>query len=84
VLGLGWQHVDFKHRLLRIDRALQRQPDGSLLLVDTKTQRSKRVIPVPPSVLAALVRREARQREEREIAGASWHDSDRWWRGRMV
>ena len=76
VLGLGWQHVDFEKRLLRIARSLQRQPDGSLSLVDTKTQRSKRVIPIPPSVVTSLQRRETRQREEREIAGASWHDSD--------
>lgn len=57
VLGLGWQHVDFANRVLHVERALQRQPDGSLALVRTKTDRSNRIIPMPASVLGALARR---------------------------
>jgi integrase len=52
VLGLGRQHVDLQNGVLRIERALQRQPDGSLKLVETKTHRSKRTIPMPPSVVS--------------------------------
>jgi integrase len=73
---LGWQHVDFENRVLRVARALQRQPDGSLALVETKTQRSNRVIPMPPSVISALQRRAATQQGERHRAGAGWHESD--------
>jgi integrase len=76
VLGLGWQHVDFESRVLRVARALQRQPDGSLALVETKTQRSNRVIPMPPSVISALQRRVANQQRERHRAGVCWHESD--------
>lgn len=75
-LGLGWQHVDFDRRLLHIERALQRQPDGSLALLRTKTERSKRIIPMPPSVVAALHRRQVLQQADRDILGAEWHDSD--------
>lgn len=76
VLGLGWQHVDFANRVLHVERALQRQPDGSLALVRTKTDRSNRTIPMPASVLSALVRRREAQQAERQVAGDSWTESD--------
>ena len=76
VLGLGWQHIDFDKRVVIVDRALQRQPDGSLALAETKTQRSKRVIPMPPTLLASLQRRQHAQRVEKELATDRWHESD--------
>ena len=60
VLGLGWQHVDFPRRTLRVARSLQRQVDGTLAMVETKSDRSNRVHPMPPAVVAALVRRRAK------------------------
>ncbi|HVH94127.1 MAG TPA: site-specific integrase [Nocardioidaceae bacterium] len=50
--------------------------DTPLALVPTKTERSRRVLPMPPSVATALRRREALQRADRELLGAEWHDSD--------
>jgi integrase len=76
VLGLGWQHIDFNQRTLRVARSLQRQPDGTLGLVETKTQRSRRVIPMPPAVESALLRRQQAQRQERHLAGPLWRQSD--------
>ncbi|QNN54687.1 site-specific integrase [Nocardioides mesophilus] len=76
VLGLGWQHVDLENSLLFVERALQRQPDGTLALVRTKTDRSNRVIPMPPSLAASLVRRRNVQHQEREAAGDLWQESD--------
>lgn len=76
VLGLGWQHVDLHDGVLRIERALQRQPDGSLKLVETKTHRSKRTIPMPPSVVSAFERRATQQAEDRALVGDAWQDSD--------
>src|SRR4051812_43992527 len=61
VLGLGWPHVDFEQQRITVERALQRQPDGSLRLVRTKTERSRRVIPMPISVSESLKRRRAQQ-----------------------
>jgi integrase len=55
--GLGWSHIDFDHNLITIERPLQRQPDGSLAFVPAETERSRRVIPMPSSVAAALRRR---------------------------
>ena len=69
VLGLGWQHVDFPRRTLRVARSLQRQADGTLAMVETKSDRSNRVLPMPPAVVAALVRRRQAQRVELKLIG---------------
>jgi integrase len=75
-LGLGWEDVDLEHRHLHVRRALQRQADGSLALVATKTVRSNRVLPMPRSVADALDRRRVQQEAERAAAGDRWNDSD--------
>jgi integrase len=75
-LGLGWQHVDTERRLLTVERALQKQPDGRLALVPTKSQRSNRRLPMTESVTAALDRRRELQLIEQEIAGSMWQHSD--------
>ena len=46
------------------------------LIVPTKSQWSTRIIPMPPSVMAALRRRATKQQEEQVRAGTSWHESD--------
>jgi integrase len=75
-LGLGWSHIDFDHNLITIERALQRQPDGSLALVPTKTERSRRVIPMPSSVASTLRRRQALQAADQALVGGAWHDTN--------
>jgi integrase len=75
ILGLGWEHVDFDQRQLQVDRTLQRQPDGTLAFVRPKTQRSNRVVPMPPSVVFALHRHQVRQEHERKVAADLWMDT---------
>ena len=50
-LGLGWQDVDLENRLLRVWRALQRQPDGSLALVGTTSATPPRASCSPKECL---------------------------------
>jgi integrase len=76
VLGLGWPQVDFDQMVISVERALQRQPDGALELVRTKTVRSRRVIPMPASVASGLRRRHVLQAADRELLGSDWHESD--------
>jgi integrase len=76
VLGLGWPQVDFDNMVISVERALQRQPDGALELVQTKTVRSRRLIPMPTSVASGLRRRPALQAADRELLGSDWHESD--------
>ncbi len=73
-LGLRWEDVDLTAGTLRVRAQLQRDPStGELVRVDTKTARSRRTLPIPPSVLLAL--REHRERQDRERRDAdSWAD----------
>ena len=55
---------------------MQKQPDGNLELVPTKTQRSNRVLPMTATVADALQRRREAQQTEREVAGPMWQEND--------
>jgi integrase len=75
-LGLSWEDVDLDARLLRVRRALQRRRGGGLVLTEPKTQRSKRTIPLPGQLAAALRDHRDRQAKERAAAGSLWQDSE--------
>ena len=48
--GLQWQDIDFEANTLRVERTVSRNGDG-----DTKTEGSKRTIPLVPQVREALL-----------------------------
>jgi integrase len=75
-LGLWWEDVDLDARLLRVRRALQcrRGGGGGLVLTEPKTQRSKRTVPLPDQLAAALDDHRQRQAKERAAAGSLWQD----------
>ncbi len=72
-LGLRWQDVDLSRGTLSVRNALQRL-DGEFKLVPPKTRKSRRTIPLPQTVQIALAQHQVRQLQEREAAGAEWHD----------
>jgi integrase len=72
-LGLRWQDVDLEAAILRVQVSLQRI-DGKLVVDELKTRRSRRSLALPHFAIAALLAHQARQNEEREIAGAHWED----------
>lgn len=71
-LGLWWDDLDLDAGLLRVRRALQRRRGGGLVFTEPKTQRSKRTIPLPAQLVTALRQHQARQGQERIIAGSLW------------
>jgi integrase len=73
ILGLKWDDVDLEKRELWIRRALQRV-HGELTMVEPKTHRSRRALPLPALVVPALERHKARQAKERLAAGPAWQD----------
>ena len=73
-LGLCWQDVDLETGELRVRVALQRV-NGKLQLVEPKTLRGRRALPLPPSVVLALREHRRNQLEERLAAGPEWQDS---------
>ncbi len=74
LLGLSWDDVDLGKGTLRVHRQLQWSADKPRrpLLVEPKTERSKRQLPLPPDVLDTLRRHRTRQLEERLRAGGRW------------
>ena len=75
VLGLAWKDVDFDRRTLKVRRALQRI-DGALVLKETKTDKSRRTLTLPASLVTALRAHRDRQAFDKAVAGARWKDSD--------
>lgn len=79
ILGLTWRHVDITGGSLRVERTLARIR-GQWVLVEPKTQRSRRTIPLTPVAIAALRRHKRIQEEEWLAAGrpaAAEQDKDR-------
>lgn len=74
ILGLHWRDVDFEHSRMSVSQALQRQKGRGLVLTETKTDRSRRTIELPPPLVTALRAHRVRQLEERMAAGPEWHD----------
>jgi len=74
VLGLRWTDVDLDGRTLRIRQQLQRS-EGRLQLVEVKTQRSNRALPLPWLCIRALKKRKSAQAADRIAAGPSWQDT---------
>lgn len=73
LLGLRWQDVDPERRTLQVSMALHRE-NGSYLLDEPKTPRSRRAIVLPRLAAEALIRHRKRQAEERALAGPTWRD----------
>jgi len=74
VLGLKWTDADFNALTIHVRAALQRV-NGRLELSETKTERSRRPLPLLDFVTKALRHQRTRQLEERLIAGSRWQDS---------
>ena len=68
ILGLRWADVDLDAGTLSVTQALQRV-DGALILKAPKTEKSRRRLTLPASVVAALRAHRDRQAFERQAGG---------------
>lgn len=90
VLALRWQDVGVvggatwqrdspaaspEIQTLQIQRTVRRV-DGRPVYEPPKTHRSRRLLPVPPSIVAALRESRVRQLEDRLMAEGLWQDED--------
>jgi integrase len=84
-LALKWSDVDLGHATLTVSRQLRREdgpinPEtgkhegGSLVLIDPKTEKSRRQVDLPSFVVTALRAHKARQAVERLKVGAAWQE----------
>jgi integrase len=74
LLGLRWEDVDLEARRLRVCHTLARV-DGKLVLLEPKTERSRRTVMLPSVVVEALLAHRTRQKMGRLVAGSRWVDS---------
>lgn len=82
ICGLSWDNVDLDGARLSVVNSLQRIRDRhategrktNLKIVETKTQKSQRTLPLPRYAVQALRTHRVRQMEARLAAGAVWHD----------
>ncbi len=72
-LGLRWEDIDLDGQQLHVRKQIQRI-EGTLQLVDVKTPKSKRTIPLPITTVVALMAHRTRQAEERLFSGQHWRE----------
>lgn len=76
LFGLQWRDIDFEAGELMVRRQIQREPNEEgkrvPVLKATKSHRSKRPLPLPPNIAAALTIHKEAQELERVIADDRW------------
>jgi integrase len=74
-LALKWSDVDLQKGTVNIQHSLVETGKGCPMQIDeTKTAHSRRSIPLPPSVVRALIDHRRKQGEERLAAGACYQN----------
>ena len=73
-LGMRWDDVDLDEGRVLIRHALQRQKGKGLVLVEPKSETSKRALRLPPFVVDIFREQRRRQAEQRLRAGSTWQD----------
>jgi integrase len=54
LFGLRWADVDLDNGTLHVKGAINQDLDGALVLTDPKTESSRRIVELPPSVVSVL------------------------------
>lgn len=76
LLALRWSDLDLPGRRLSIRGSLHRNLGGGWTIQETKTERSRRQVLLPPFAVKALERQRLRQNEERLRIGSLWEEND--------
>jgi integrase len=75
-LGLQWKDVDLKRGTATVCRTVVWRTGGGWYFGEPKTARSRRTIPLPPSLVRQLVVHRRQQAETRLEAGAEYQYHD--------
>jgi integrase len=73
-LGLKWEDIDFENCRLTVRRALQRQKNDGLVLVEPKTSRSRRTVYFPDGLATVLREHRRKQAEAKLLLGPGWQN----------
>jgi integrase len=71
-LGLTWDDIDLKHKIVHVNYQLKRVRGKGLQRVRLKTKKSRRVLPLPEVVERALLGWKLVQDSEQRAAGEGW------------
>jgi integrase len=76
VLGLHWEDVDLQpgSEQLRVRKGLHKVNGQGFMLLEPKSERSKRTLALPKRLVALLERRRRDQLDERRCAGPRWQE----------
>lgn len=73
-LGLAWRDLDWERATIAVTQQVQ-EIDGKVTISQgTKTEQSRRTLPIPPRLLELLRLHWANQKEERELRDVEWHE----------
>ena len=82
-MSLCWKDIDWDKRLIYVRRTLNRVKDydkseknTKLIVSDTKTAKSRRVIPIIDRLYKILIKQKQMQEREKLQAGALYEDND--------
>ena len=73
LIGLRWTDVDLDAASIQVRSAIQRQR-GTLERTELKTDRARRSLPIPDSIVAALRRHKTAQLERRILVAGAWKE----------
>jgi integrase len=74
ILGLRWEDVNLARGVLAVRRTLSRGTGSTWEVGVPKTAKGRRSVALPPSVVDALRRHQARQLEHRRLVGPAYAD----------
>lgn len=75
--ALRWEDIDFEHGVISVQRSLiwKGKPAEGWMLVEPKTERGRRQISIPPSLVEALRGLRVKQGEVKRTAGKAYRDN---------
>ena len=74
LLALEWKDIDFKHRVIKIERACVTVKGMGVITTDPKTFRSKRKIEMTDKLYNLLMEYHEMWLQQKNKLGANWHD----------
>jgi integrase len=77
LMAMEWQDINFTEGTIRVERATQYVTGVGVVTGEPKTEKSKRVISIPVSVMALLKQYKAYQAQERLKVGDLWQNNNR-------
>jgi integrase len=75
-LALQWKDINLDKKTATVRRAVIRLPKSGWYFSEPKTKSSRRILPLPVSLISELRTHRRKQNEERLKLGAAWQNHD--------